>query len=401
VLTAVVLALTYLGLAFGRIPRLRVDRSGIVLVASALLLLLGKVSRERALQSVDGGTLVLLGSLMLVAAQLEEGGVFEYLASKLATLRASPFQILGILVAGTGCFSALLTNDVAVFVFVPIVARTLHKRRMHAPPFLLGMAAAANVGSAATTIGNPQNVLIGQAGNLPFMTYLSRAIAPSVLGLLIVWAWFSFRYRTELRAMPQGPVIEPPPKLQGWAATLKGLGCLAGILASLVLHADLLWTLAITSLVLVSRFRESRRMLAKIDWPMLLLFTGLFVVTSAAAPYASKGLAWAQTHGLVLSQAGHLDALCILFGNSVGNVPFVALLLPIWKTATTVDLIRLGVLSTFAGNFFVLGSVANIIVIERAQDQGITITFWDHAKSGVPITALTMAMAGMYFALNG
>jgi Na+/H+ antiporter NhaD/arsenite permease-like protein len=381
---------TYLGLAIGRVPRLRVDRAGIVLVAATLLCILDVSLRATAMRAVSFETLAMLGALMLVSSQLEAAGLLHALGYEVARRGDSPKRLLLLVCIVVGALSALLTNDVVVFVLTPVVLRAVIAQGLRPLPFALGMAAAANAGSAATTLGNPQNILIGQVGPLSLAAYAKVAWLPALVSVLLVWGVLVVVCRADLDVATSSERVETTKPLVDRVGAAKGLFALALIVTALLLSLSFLWILAAAAIVLVSRRHETRAVLARVDWPMLLLFFGLFIVTEAARPYATTAVGWLSRHGLSLHALIPLSVVSLLFSNTVGNVPFVALVLPIAPDRLATTLVPLGVLSTLAGNLLVVGSIANIIVIERAAEVGVKIGFRAHARVGIPITLLTM-----------
>jgi Na+/H+ antiporter NhaD/arsenite permease-like protein len=394
----VLFVLTYLGMALGRVPGLRVDRAGIALVASFALLVVVPGMRDRAAQSIDVPTLLVLASLMAVSGELELAGFYDRAAFVLARLPLSPRTLLGVVVLVVGVLSALLTNDVVVFALTPMLVRGLEARGLDPRPYLLATAAASNAGSAATLIGNPQNVLIAQVAHLHFGAYLIVA-APIALGALgLVWAVVAVLCRRALAVESPAPAGDPP-KVRT-LGVLRGGAALAGIFAILMVLGDkpAVAVGAIGSALLISRVNPTRRLLERIDWPMLLLFVGLFVVTGAIA---GTGLPAAlldrlRDHGVDPSRPPALSALCLLGANTIGNVPLVALLLAVWRAPSPATYATLAVLSTLAGNLLVTGSVANLIVFERASAQGVRLRFGEHARIGVPLTLLSFAWAWLW-----
>jgi Na+/H+ antiporter NhaD/arsenite permease-like protein len=183
-----VFTIVYLGMVLGGLPFLQLDRTGVALLGAIALVGLGAVSIEVAVQSLHLPTLILLFAFMVVSAQLRLGGFYTWITLKLATLPIRPPGLLGALVALVGALSAVFSNDVVCLAVAPVLIDTCRRRGLNPLPFLLGLACAANVGSAATLIGNPQNMLIGATLELSFGGYVAEVLAPVLLGLLVTWA---------------------------------------------------------------------------------------------------------------------------------------------------------------------------------------------------------------------
>jgi Na+/H+ antiporter NhaD/arsenite permease-like protein len=399
--TLFVFVLVYAGMILGEIPGFALDRTGVALLGAIVLVAAGSVSVAEAWLSVDVATLGLLFGLMVVSAQLRLGGFYAEVTRRIASASVSPGVLLALIVAAAGALSAILANDIVCLAMAPVLVQGAARRGLDPVPFLLALAAASNVGSAATLIGNPQNMLIGQVLHLSFPGYLKDAGVPALVGLgavwWVVWAIYGRRWEKETSV----PALEVR-AFDRWQTT-KGL-LIVGALMGAFLFAP--WpreavALAGAGLVLLSRRMGSRDMLAQVDWHLLVLFFGLFVVNHGLA---SSGM----VHGAVerLARAGiDLEAPAWLFGvtvvlsNLVSNVPAVMLLLPAATHPQAGAVLALA--STLAGNLFLVGSIANLIVVEQAGRLGVRIGWREHARVGVPVTLLTLALAAAWLRLRG
>ncbi|MDO8608176.1 MAG: anion transporter [Phaeospirillum sp.] len=394
---------TYLGMAFGSVRGLKLDRTGIALLAVVVLLVSGKVGVKAMGSSIDVPTLLLLFALMIVSAQFQLAGVYGAVAAKVATASGSPRRLLALVIVAAGGLSAVLANDVVCFAMTPIVAEGIRRRGLDPRPYLLGLVGAANAGSAATLIGNPQNILIGQVGGLDFWSFLAACAVPAALSLVVVHVAICRVWRRELALVPTDIATIEHPHLNRWQAA-KGIGALIGLL--LLFAAPLpreVGAMVIAGLLLASRRMSSREMIGLVDWHLLLLFACLFVVTGA---FADTDLArqWVEAmadRGLFPETLRTMLPLALAASNSIGNVPAVMLILAVWHTPDPGALTGLALLSTLAGNFLLVGSMANIIVAERAAMAGTRLSFGDFAKAGIPMTLATMAIATLWLWAGG
>lgn len=401
-----VFVVTYLGMAAGRIPGLRIDRTGIVLLAALSLLLVDRSLIPRASGAIDFQTLLVLGSLMLVSAQLEINGFYDRVAYRLSHAEVSPSRLLLLIVLAVGSFSALLTNDVVVFAFTPTLVAGLRSRGLDPKPYLLAAACASNAGSAATSLGNPQNVLIAQAGAIGFGKFFAWCALPALASLLAIALIVQLLYRNRLVADVAAEVSPeeggPPPMASRKVA--KGLFALAAMVTLLLSPAhDVFGMVFVALLLFVSRHHSTRELLSRVDWAMLLLFVGLFLVNDALAATGlpARWFADLAARGLDPGHGRMLVPMCLVGSNTVGNVPLVTLLLAVWKSAPRESLVALSLLATLSGNLLLTGSVANLIVVERAAASGVRIRFLEHARVGVPVTILTLVLATLWlFALG-
>lgn len=391
----------YAGMILGRFPGLALDRTGIALLGAVVLIAAGRVSPEEAWKAVDVSTLALLFGLMVVSAQFRLGGFYTWLTRRIAQAELSEPLLLAGLVAASGALSALLANDIVCLAMAPILAEGCAQRRLDPRPFLLALAAAANVGSAATLIGNPQNMLIGQALHLSFSRYLLQAGIPALLGLVATWAIVAFLFRGRWHLETVLPKM-PAPSFNRWQ-TGKGLAVLAVLTAAFLVAPwprEIL-ALAAAGVLMLSRRMHTRTVLGLIDWPLLVLFIGLFVVNHALEEtgllqHALEGL---KATGIDLTQPAWLFGATVLLSNLVSNVPAAMLLLPAASHPLAGPILALT--STLAGNLFIVGSIANIIVIDQAARMGIAISWREHARVGVPVTVATLAIAAGWLWMIG
>jgi Na+/H+ antiporter NhaD/arsenite permease-like protein len=399
-----VFAFVYLGMFLGRIPGLALDRTGVALLGAIVLLATRRVSEQAAVASIDVPTLALLLGMMVVSAQLRLGGFYTLVTRTIASARVSPPALLASLVVAAAVLSALLANDIVCFAMSPIVVETCIRRRLQPVPMLLALACAANVGSAATLIGNPQNMLIGQVLHIGFGAYFAAAAVPTLLGLVIVWAVvvLSYRGRWDLQASPSAAVAVEAPEFELWQSG-KGVAVLGLIVVAFVFTSQPreLAPIAAAGVLLFSQKMSTRKMLGLVDWHLLVLFSGLFIVNGALSETGAPQAAVEALHGrgVDLTRSGPLFLVTVALSNIVSNVPAVMLLLPTAKTAAAGGA-TLALASTLAGNLLLAGSIANLIVSDQAGQLGVKIDWRAHAKIGVPVTLGTLAVAWSWLALT-
>lgn len=389
----------YVGMFLGGLPRLKLDRSGVALLGAISVIGLGVMSTEQAAQSVDLPTVLLLFSFMVVSAQMRLGGFYTAVTRRVAALPLGRNALLAALIAVAGALSAIFSNDIICLAMTPVVARLCLQRRHNPVPFLVGLACAANIGSAATLIGNPQNMLIGSVLQLPFSNYSAQALPPVVLSLVVLWAWLVWGASADAQAdrapiAPSAPAqAETLPPFDAWQ-TAKGLA-VATALMGVLLFTD--WPREVAALVgagvlLLSRRFHSSHVMGLIDWELLVLFMGLFVVNHAFATtgLAAHAVAWLAGQGVQLGDPGPLFVAGVGLSNLVSNVPAVMLLLPHLQTPQAG--VTLALVSTLAGNLLLVGSIANLIVVDLARREGIAIDWKAHARIGLPVTFATLGI---------
>ena len=401
-LIIIVFALTYIGMAIGRVPGSRVDRTGIAMIAAVVLVAAGAVPAAEVAAAIHFPTLLLLAGLMILSARVGAAGFYDAAAAWIARQAGRPLRLLALTIAIGGVLSAFLVNDIVVFAMTPLLCAGLAARRLDARPFLFGLAAASNAGSAATLIGNPQNIMIGQVGGLGFWSYFAAAIVPSVLGLVVSFACLAWFWRASLRVEATAePAVAPPYDRQQ-----TGL-CAIALLVLLVLFTTPMpreiTALLVAACLIVSRKFATRQLLDEIDLPLLILFACLFVVNDAFARtgLAEQAMRALEAGGLLPDRVSLLSPLALFLSNTIGNVPAVVMILKVWHAIPEGTLVGLAILSTLAGNLLLVGSLANLIVAERAAGQGVALSFRDHARAGIPITLISILIAGFWLWFAG
>jgi Na+/H+ antiporter NhaD/arsenite permease-like protein len=402
-LVLTIFVLVYAGMILGELPGLALDRSGIALLGAIGVVAAGRASPADAWVAIDTSTIALLFGLMVVSAQFRLGGFYSEVVRRITDGAAPPERLLLWVVLASGVLSALLANDIVCLAMAPMLVDVCARRRLAPLPFLLGLACASNVGSAATLIGNPQNMLIGQALRMSFAGYLAEGVPPAALGLFTTWGIIARMWRGRWQqdtSMAAGRVLPPP--FDAWQSG-KGLAVLAGTVAAFLLTS---WprevvALAAAGVLLLSRRMASRDIIGLVDWHLLVLFAGLFVLNAAVARAGVLAALYEglRTAGVDLTQPAWLFAVTPVVSNLVSNVPAVMLLLPASSGPAGGPILALA--STLAGNLLVVGSIANIIVVEQAARQGVAIGWRAHARVGVPVTLATLTIAAAWLWIRG
>lgn len=406
-LIVTVFLLVYLGMIFGGLPFLQLDRTGIALLGAIVLVASQVISVEEAYRSLHAPTLILLFAFMVISAQLRLGGFYTWIARRIGSLNTRPPMLLGAIIGVAAYLSAIFSNDVVCLAMAPVIVEISLTKRLNPIPFLIGLACAANIGSAATLIGNPQNMLIGQTLNMSFGRYLLVTSIPVALSLVVTWSLIvALRYRQGWIAADSSTLSAEDAR-NGEGAPLDLWQTGKGLMVAATLFVAFLFApwprelmaLAGAGLLLTSRRLHSRRMLGLVDWQLLILFMGLFVVNHAMqqTEIPSRVVEALATNGFDLRTQGPLFITSFVLSNIVSNVPAVMLLLPttVGEHAGTV----LALSSTLAGNLLIVGSIANIIVVNEAASKGIKIDWREHAKLGVPVTVVTLAISSAYLYL--
>ena len=407
VAVALVFAAVYLGMIAGALPWLQLDRTGIALLGAIAIVGLGALTPEQAALSIHLPTLLLLFAFMVVSAQLRLGGFYTWVTRRVAELPLTPPVLLAALIAIMAALSAIFSNDIVCLAAAPVLARVCFRRGFDPLPFLLALACAANVGSAATLIGNPQNMLIGATLGLEFGAYAKVALPVVVPGLIATWACIAWRSRGRWQ-LPQAQASDSPGRRLDDDMPFDAFETAKGLSVATILLAAFVWSsiprevaaLTGAGLLLMSRRLHSTRMLGLVDWQLLVLFIGLFVVNRAFQDtgLATRAVAQLASMGFALERPAELFVASFALSNIVSNVPAVMLLLPVATDPLAGPTLALA--STLAGNLLIVGSIANIIVADAAAKQGVRIDWRTHARVGIPVTIATLALAAAGLALQ-
>ena len=394
-LAALIFAATYVVIALGRLPGLRLDRAGAALVGASLMVASGALSPAEAYRAIDLDTIALLLGMMILVANLRFAGFFHLAARAIAREARHPLALLAGIGIVSGGLSAFLVNDTVCLMLTPLVAELTLALRRNPVPYLLALAMASNIGSTATITGNPQNIMIGSFSHIAYGDF-ARALAPVaaaglvVMLLLVALAWRKEFFTTALLVPP------PLPRLR-WNRVLlaKALAASLAMVVFFFLGAEpAKVAIVFGSLLLLTRRIKPERVYREIDWSLLLLFAGLFIVIAGAekALLGPEILDYAKR--LDLDSPPVMAVVAAVLSNLVSNVPAVLVLKPFVATLASPRLawLSLAMAATLAGNFTILGSVANLIVVQRAERHGIHIDFWTYFKLGAPVTVITITI---------
>jgi Na+/H+ antiporter NhaD/arsenite permease-like protein len=393
-----IFALTYALIGGRRLKILPLNRPAAALLGAVLMVALGVMTPEQAYHAVDYDTLVLLLGMMLISAYLFLAGFFDWAADEVLRLAKTPQRLLLYLILTSGILSALLVNDSVCLMLTPLVVAMIVRGRLPLLPYLMALATSANIGSVATLVGNPQNMIIGHMSHLHFLRFSASLLPVAVLGLVINYAILSIGFRKVLRAAAIRLEDAPPRPLD---RKLLGItfSVLALVFIGFLAGSDLAWTaLAGAALVMVLARRDTHETLKLVDWHLLVFFAALFIVVEGLNQTGLPDEIYERLRPVfghsVAAQAWNLTWFSVVGSNVFSNVPFVLVAGKWIANFAQPDLMWkvLALATTFAGNLTILGSVANIIVVESARGH-IEVGFWDYAKYGVPITVLT-AMTG-------
>jgi Na+/H+ antiporter NhaD/arsenite permease-like protein len=393
-IAVVIFCITYLLISGRQLKILPLNRPAAALLGTVLMVAFGVMTPEQAYRAVDYDTLVLLLGMMIISAYLSLGGFFDWAADWILRRARSAESLLVYLIVTSGILSALLVNDIVCLMLTPLVVAVMVRGKLPLTPYLLALAMSANVGSVATLVGNPQNMIIGHLSRMSFLRFSAAMIPVAIAGLVIEYAVLRVGFRNVLAKIV---IQRPEPIRHAVDRRLLALafGILSGVFMGFVAGLNVSWTaLAGGALLMVIARRDTHPVLKLVDWHLLVFFAALFIVVEGLGKTGLPDQIYYKVSGLfgasAMSQAWNFAWVSEVGSNVFSNVPFV-LVAGKWvgNFANPELMWKVMALSTtFAGNLTIVGSVANIIVVESAKGH-VEIGFWDYAKYGIPVTVLT------------
>ncbi|MGB7620941.1 MAG: anion transporter [Terriglobia bacterium] len=384
---------TYLVLAVGRLPGFRVDRTGAAIIGASLMIAFRVLSLDEAFKAINYETIILLFGMMIVVANLRLSGFFAVVSAWVVEHAHHPLALLSGIVLVSGVFSAFFVNDTMCLVLTPLVLEIVTQLHRRPIPYLLAVAMASNIGSVATITGNPQNMMIGTFSHIPYRAFAATLAPVAAIGLVLTVLLIALVYRKEFTRAH--PVDIPKPRVRVNRVLLWKSVIAAGAMIVLFFAG---WPVAKVAVVtgamlLITRRVKPEKVYREIDWSLLVLFGGLFVVIAGVEKtLLSQDLGGIASH-FRLDRVAVLSVLSAILSNVVSNVPAVLVFKPfIARLANAPQAwLTLAMSSTLAGNLTLLGSIANLIVVERAR-RDVRISFVEYLKVGVPLTILTVGV---------
>src|SRR5665213_1238665 len=389
-----IFAATYAVVAFGRLPWSRLDRTGAALLGASLMVASGALSLDDAYRAVDFNTITLLLGMMIIVATPRVSGFFGLAAAWVEGHARRPLFLLGGIALVSALLSAFLVNDTICLMLTPLVAEMTLATRRNAVPYLIAVAMASNIGSVATITGNPQNIMIGSFSQIPYGHFVAALAPVAAMGVVVALAFIVALHRREFL---EGGSLRHHAVAVEWDAWLlaKSLFVFGALIAAFFWGVTPAKAAIVAgALLLLTRRVPTERILREIDWPLLLLFAGLFIVTSGGEKALLTPELQRAVGALDLGKPLNLAIIAAALSNLVSNVPAVLVLKPFIAGLGDPDRawLTLAMGATLAGNFTILGSIANLIVVQRAKRHGIVIDFWDHFRIGAPVTIVTIAL---------
>ncbi|MDT8069454.1 MAG: anion transporter [Terriglobia bacterium] len=389
---------SYLVFALGKFPGLKIDRPGMAIIGAVLMVAFRIVPAGEAFRFIDFGTIVLLFSMMLLVGYLHLAGFFEWVTEHVIA-NLQPRHLLPAVIFMTGILSAFFVNDIVCLVLVPFVLLATRRMGLKPLPYLLAVATSANIGSVATITGNPQNMLIGSFSGISYRQFLFHLGPVALIGLLLDWLIIRWLCAPQLAATEPADTSPATPHIEtqqlrkpAIVIALVLIGFIGGVPPAMMAAVG-------AAIMLITRTRSPRLVYDEVDWGLLVFFIGLFLIVGGAENAGLTRYLFSIANRFNLQNAGIFTATTAILSNIVSNVPAVMVLktlVPGFSNPHTGWLV-LAMASTLAGNLTITGSVANLIVVERAHDE-VHIGFWDYSRVGIPVTLVTLAVGWAWLA---
>ena len=415
-MTAAIFTATYLGLALGRIPKLRTDRAGIAFAGAGLMLCTGVLTLAQAVSpdSIDYETLFLLFGMMVVVGFLRFSGFFARVTHGMLDRIRTPRGLLAAIILLGGLLSAFLVNDIVCLALTPLVIHIARRLNFNPLPHLIGLATASNIGSVGTITGNPQNMIIGVQSGIPYWSFASHLMPVALLGLVIDFLVIAVIYRSSLArssVKTDASIVHQmnhgPERRNAELVWLQWKTVAVALLMIVLFFAGLPMAVvaAGAAAVLFMERLKPERVYGEMDWSLLLMFIGPFIVVHGFQVQVVNRWGIDGWGFLLRHPIGLLSLTSAGLSNLVSNVPAVLLFEPVLRAMPAVSRqsawLALAMSSTLAGNLTILGSVANLIVVEEARRAGTIVSFWEYCKVGLPVTFLTLGLGIAWLLLVG
>jgi Na+/H+ antiporter NhaD/arsenite permease-like protein len=411
----IVLCVVFALIVVRRMGTVRIQIWQAMLLGAVAVLVTLQISPLHALEAINVDVMVFLFGMFVVGEALEESGYLEHLSHRMLRSAKSVERLVLLLILGIGLASALLMNDTLAIIGTPMVL--LLAKRHSLPPklLLLALAFAVTIGSVMSPIGNPQNLLIAVKGESvlanPFVTFLAFLLLPTLINLLVAYAFLRYFYKDSFGRAVQDQPVEPI--RDPWLATLVKASLviiLAMIVAKVAIvmmgwqdRFDLRLTyIALAGAAPILLLSPKRvRVVKGVDWATLVFFASMFVLMQAVwdADFFQPLISGS---GSPITSLALILGVSVLLSQLISNVPMVALYLPMLLAAGAggTQLVALAAGSTIAGNLTILGAASNVIIIQNAERKGgETLTFWEFARVGVPLTAVNVLVYWAFLAI--
>jgi Na+/H+ antiporter NhaD/arsenite permease-like protein len=381
-----------------------------VMTAGAVIVILTQsISFEDAFYAIDFDVMLFLFSMFVIGAALEYGGLMDDFIKSISSKIRNPHIVLFFVIFVMSLSSALLMNDTIAVIGTPIVLRIAKKYNLPKKILLLSLAFSVTCGSVMSPIGNPQNFIIANhiEDKNPFFVFIWYLAFPTFINIFLTFLWIEFLlkkggfatkedFKSELVQIvnhSSDEYTQQRDKSLYFLSKISLFFLLFLIILSVFLsffgvNLKLVHITLISALPILLFSKKRFFILRKVDWHTLLFFASMFVLMKSVWQTGLPEKIIKDLGGNLLTFEG-IFALSLILSQVFSNVPLTMLFLPMIEGASEIQLMALAAGSTIAGNLFILGAASNVIIIQGAEKrEGETITFFEFAKAGIPLTIM-------------
>ena len=393
-LAFIIFVITYIIIALGQPPLFRIDRTGAAIIGASLMLVFKVLTVNDAYEAIDYKTIVILFGMMILIANLRLSGFFNIVLNFISSRIKNPVVLLYVLVFVSGLLSAFFINDTVCLIFTPFILELTERMNINPKPYLLALCMSANIGSNTTITGNPQNIIIATSSGIKYGTFFTKMFPVSVVSLIICAVLLHLVYKKDI-TLKETKVLQTRYRYNKPLVIKSSLMALLTMILFFLNFPMELVAVGVGSFLLITRRVKPDKVYRLIDFRLLILFIGLFIVIKGfeSSVVFNRLVDYFKTN---VSTPLSLVVISTLLSNIVSNVPAVMILKPLVGSLFNNETawLYLAMSSTLAGNLTILGSIANIIVIEGASTK-VKISFWEYLKVGFPLTLLSI-LAGFF-----
>jgi len=407
----IVLIIVFLGIAIRQIGKIKFQIWQVMLFGAIAVIITKQIALLDALKAINLDVMLFLFGMFVVGQALEKSGYLSHLAYKVFKRAKSADHVVLFILFGMGIASAFLMNDTLAIIGTPVVLLLARKQDLDAKLLLLTLAFAVTIGSVMSPIGNPQNLLIAINGNIgnPFIIFFQYLFVPTMVSLLACFFILKLFYKEKFRNGDLNHSQEPI--LNHQLAVLSKISLMLLIALILVkiglvfleirIDFRLTYIALIAALPILLFSSKRKEIIQNIDWHTLIFFAAMFVLMESVwqTGFFQNTIAALDVN---ITSLLMIFSVSIVLSQFISNVPLVALYLPmlLQAGAATKEMAALAAGSTLAGNLFILGAASNVIIIQNAEKKaGETITFWEFAKVGIPLTVVTCLIYWIYISV--
>lgn len=391
----IIFLFTYVLISLRRFRLLNFERPATALFGAMLMIIFGIITPVEAFNSIDLNIIFLLLGMMIIVSSIGSTGFFTYISVQIVNHSKTGLQFLIYIMVITAVLSALFLNDAVVLFFTPIIIESTRMIKVNPVPYLLSEIFAANIGSVATVIGNPQNVYIAIHSSLSFGGWVMVLGPVAILSLIAAIIIIYIIYKKDINVPIKN--TEEKKELENKGFLLFAMAIILGTLIAFLISRQIAIIALVSGSVLLFfsplfKNSSSKMILKNVDWSIIVFFIGLFILLEGVEVSGVLGMIinYFNSINLSLTNMGSLVTITAILSNLVSNVPAVLLIAQFISYSSSHLWLALAMSSTLAGNLTIIGAAANIIVLEIASSMGVDVNWKEFSKAGIPVSIVTL-----------